>query len=59
MEGRRPRVFLACGVFKGIIQTPTSRHLNAQTQLLDAGLYATPKKRNARVQEQVNAIASA
>ena len=56
MEDRRPHVFLACGVFKGIIQAPISRYLNAQTQFLDAGLHATPKKLNLRVQEQINAL---
>ncbi|MCP4141784.1 MAG: DUF1638 domain-containing protein [Chloroflexi bacterium] len=56
MKDNRPHVFLACGVFKGIIHAPTSRPSNQQTQFLDAGLHATPKKLKLRVQEQINAI---
>ena len=53
MEDNRPHVFLACGVFQGIISPKTHR---THTQFLDAGLHATPKKLNLRVQEQINAI---
>jgi hypothetical protein len=53
MEDRQPHVFLACEVFKGMISTPTS---NLHSQFLDAGLHATPKKLNTKVQEEINAI---
>ncbi len=53
MNDPRPHVFLACGVFQGII-SPKTHH--TVTQFLDAGLHATPKKLHLRVQEQINAI---
>jgi len=53
MEDRQPHVFLACEVFKGVVYTPAS---DLQTQFLDAGLHAAPKKLNTKVQEEINTI---
>jgi hypothetical protein len=53
MKDRQPHVFLACEVFKGLISTSAS---NLETQFLDAGLHATPKKLNTKVQEEINTI---
>ena len=53
MEDRQPHVFLACEVLKGVVYTPAS---DLQTQFLDAGLHAAPKKLNTKVQEEINTI---
>lgn len=50
-------VFVACGVFRGILERLLPAETAARVTFLDAGLHAVPKKLNRTIQATLDAIA--